>query len=171
MKKKAILFSLFFTCICLAGGCGLTADTESMEGTNHTGDMAGNSTENTETTVLDKGGANGTDNVSIMDYLDETATDPADIPDSTAASEQSDLDHDAGNLTDDLGNAIQDIGDTVEDGIDALTSPNPAGNINNTTSYGNLTGNTTATDNHLGNSTGSATSSTNTGVVPGGNGR
>ena len=168
MKKKAILFSLFFTCLCLAGGCGLTADTGSTEGTTPSGNMAENGTYGTETSVLDQGGANGTDNVSIMDYLEDTETDPSNITDHTGASEIHDPDNAAGNLMDDLGDAVQDIGETVEDGIDALTSPNPVGTTpSNTTTSGSQTGTTTPS----GNNSGSATSSTNTGVVPGGNGR
>lgn len=130
MKKNLFLVSLVLTCLCFAGGCGLAGTAESGDETTYGGDMTDNKTNYNETSVLDKGGANGTDNTSIMDYLQDDDLNNSSVPDTYLESD--DLGQDANDLLDDVGDAIHNAGDAVEDGIDTLTSPNPSANPSGT---------------------------------------
>ena len=71
--KSTLLLGLLLASLCLAMGCGNPVD-EIRDGMDSISDMASTLTPDTTPSVLDKGGANGTDNDSIMDYLEEIET-------------------------------------------------------------------------------------------------
>ena len=170
MKKKAILLGLIVTCLCFAGGCGLSNNGMNDE-TYPSSDMVDNVTSPTNDSVLDKGGANGTDNASLLDYLQETENDDYVIDDHSLPSDNGDLREDADDLVDDLGDAVHEAGEGIRDGVDALTSPNPSQGtiINGETNTGAT--NSTGT-NYGGTTTGGTTSTDSTGSTAiGGNGR
>lgn len=154
MKKHVLLLSLVLTLFCFLTGCGNMAD-ESLtpSGSN---DMVGNKTPAPKDSVLDKGGANGTDNDSILDYIQE---------DSTISTREDDLSTDHGldetssgdGIINDLGDGAREVIDDVQDGVDDLTAPSGSGPLDtNVTSPGNtnMNGTLNETSNIGGNTPG-----------------
>ena len=113
--KKAVLLALTVSMLCMACACG-TDNTDMGTGS---GDMAGTGSTRSEDGVLDKGGADPTDNISIIN------------PDSTSViDETTTSDHGAiGDLGEDASNAAETIIDDVRDGVDDLTDPDGTNTI------------------------------------------
>lgn len=122
--KKTLLLGLLFTLLCLTVGCGNRTNnglTPSRD-LNPSDDMAGSTLPNDR--VLDKGGANGTDNASILDYLQDDDSIPSETPDPyTNRIDES------GNIIDDIRDGADDLMNGVKDGIDEMTTP--SGSISN----------------------------------------
>lgn len=138
--RKKILLSLMLTSLCIASGCGL-ADNGQTTTPGTTGDMVENEGTRDNNSVLDKGGANGTDNISIMDELtgNETEDPYYNTSQPFDSEDEPTFRDDADHMMDDIGDAINNIGDGIEDGVDALTSPNPTGTTNNNSNIGTNT--------------------------------
>ena len=116
--KKVIILGLLLTLLCLFGGCGNPADNSQTPGEDllSTEDMAENTLPNDR--VLDKGGANGTDNVSILDYLQDDTSISSQTPDPyTDHYEESD------GIIDNISQDASDIMDDMRDGIQDMTTP------------------------------------------------
>ena len=116
--KKVIILGLLVTLLCLFGGCGNPTDDHQVPDTDilSTEDMAENTLP--EDRVLDKGGANGTDNVSILDYFQD---------DTSISSQTSDpyTDHyeESNGIVDDISQNASDLMDDISDGIHEMATP------------------------------------------------
>jgi len=125
LTKKGLPLLLALTLLSFTTACALNGTddlTSDQEGT-----MAESSSSKDSLSVLDKGGANPTDNVSIIE------------PEATLPPEDTGFLED-GTLIDDLGDAASDVIDDANDGLHDLTAPDPSG-VNN--GLGNGAGNGT----------------------------
>lgn len=138
-KKIRTIFALCFTLalLCLAGACGNKATNDGSKGT---GEMAGTGTTNTSTEILDQGGANGTDNDSLVDDPDNEY----DTPDAGEAIDDvtDGMGDAADGVIDGIGDAAGDVIDGIENGVDDLTGNDqtPESQTNNNEKLRNRSG-------------------------------
>jgi len=156
--KKALLIALTLCMLCMASACG----TDNTDTGTSSGDMAGTGSTRSEDGVLDKGGADPTDNISIIN------------PDGTTVLDETTTDHGViGDLGEDASSAAETLIDDVRDGVDDLTTPggtNPA--IDSTMTPNGSTGTTGTTGTNGTNGTTGTTgtsSTTNTSITNHGN--
>lgn len=115
MKRKVLPLFLVITLLSLTTACGLK-NVDDLT-TEREGTMAESREDRDNLSVLDKGGANPTDNVSIID------------PEVTfTPSPNNNLGNDS--LIDDLGDAASDVMEDTNDGLHNLTSPDPSPSAN-----------------------------------------
>lgn len=113
MKKNVLTILLVITVLLLAASCaspddGTSETTGDMAGTTHSNHLQGGTD---KIGGLEEGGANPTDNVSII----ETNDAPSLLPDSPSP-ESTVLPNDSDGLVDDLGTAVSDvIDDALQD--------------------------------------------------------
>ena len=143
MKKKLLLLCAVVALSCFTA-CGSTDNNSGND--QGTGDMAATPRPGT---VLDQGGANPTDNVSIVN------------PDVTISSDAGDEENSSGvigEIGEDVGDAAEDLLDDARDGINDLTTPRgtngTTNGVNATTNGTNGTSSTTSGT--IGGNTGSA---------------
>lgn len=160
--KKHLLLMLTVSMLCLTAACGNPAgNTNDITGS---ADMAGTDTYDRNGSVLDKGGANGTDNDSILDLLPDVTPDVTTNSEGTRDSSEL-LGGKTDDLMQDLHDGASEIRNDVESGLNDITNGNDLTDHSST----GINGTTNDTDNLTGGATNGTTGQTTNGTIVGGN--
>lgn len=139
--RKALALGMALTFLCFASACGME-NNEDPSGS--TGDMAGTTGTNQQNDgVLDKGGANPTDNNSLIDDRDDVNNRLDDDNDLPINPDINPGLNNGDGLIDDANDAVDDVMDSIHNGIDDLSSPNGGNSSTTNNGIGGNNGNDT----------------------------